>query len=118
MASMQLFGPKSNVGAWAFVGGVLLAFISAMFAHPIISILVFASAVLVGLSNINKKEEQSFLLAIIGVGVIGFVAFSNGVALIPLGGEFLAAAVSNIGGFLTAAAATWLFFFMLDKLKK
>lgn len=118
MARMQIFGPKSSVGAWAFVGGVLLAFITAMYAHPVLSILVFGAAVLVGLSNIDKKEEQSFLLAIIGVGVIGFVAFTNGIALVPIGGELLAAAVGNIGAFLTTAAAVWLFFFMLDRLKK
>lgn len=114
----DIFGPKSSVGAWAFVIGVLLALISAVTANPTIAILLVPAAVIVGLSNINKKEEQSFLLAIIGIGVIGFTAFSTGAALIPVGGQLMSAAVTSIGAFMTAVSAVWLFFFVIDKLMK
>lgn len=114
---MALISPKSNIGAYSFLAGILLSILAVYFANPIVGVLVLATAVIVGMSNVQKKEENVFLLAIIGIGVVGFVAFQTAASTVPMLGTFLAAVVGGVGGYFTLVAAVFLVVFIWGKLK-
>ncbi len=87
------------LGRWAFIGGIILAILSAFFVIPEIEILLFGLGVIVGLINIQEKESVSFLVSVIALLVIG-------VAILQIGGltEAAVKVLSQILTFISAAA--------------
>ncbi|MEM4605779.1 MAG: hypothetical protein QW103_01955 [Candidatus Pacearchaeota archaeon] len=95
-----------TIGGWAFVIGLVLAFVIAAFGSqqtwPVYTLLVLG--LLVGFFNINEKEVSSFLLAAVA---FMFTFFSLGVIVkvIPIFGESLAYLFTLINAFVAPAAA-------------
>ncbi|MBZ1348304.1 MAG: hypothetical protein KYQ20_00830 [Candidatus Nealsonbacteria bacterium] len=86
-----------KIGRWAFIGGIILAILSALFVIPEIGILLFGLGIIVGLINIQEKESVSFLVSVIALLIIG-------VAILEIGG-LTQAPVKILGQILTFMSA-------------
>lgn len=67
-------GKSINYGEYAFLGGILLAFIIGVLSSvvpstmvPVVMALLFVLGTIVGLVNIREKEANSFLIATIAI---------------------------------------------------
>lgn len=97
---------ENHVGAWAFIVGLVLAIVIAIFgiqqAWPIYLLAILG--VVVGLLNISDREVLPFLIATIAF-LFTFATLSGIVSPIPGVGPSLASFFSLINVFVAPAAA-------------
>ena len=63
----------SNIGKWAFFGGLVLAVVASFVSSAILPWIVGGLGVVVGLLNVTAREVRPFLLAAIGLTLALFV---------------------------------------------
>lgn len=89
----------SNVGKWAFIAGLVLAFISPLFVQVAWFYWVMAVlGLIVGFLNVTAEETKGFLLA-----AIGLILSASSVQGIPLVGEIVTFIMANIVAFIAPA---------------
>jgi hypothetical protein len=89
----------SQVGKWAFIGGIVLAVIAAFVTQ--LSWIYWALAVLgviVGFLNVTAEESRGFLLA-----AVALILSASAVQAIPLVGETVTTIMANVVAFMSAA---------------
>jgi len=78
---MAVTSKKGNgkIGAWAFLGGLILAVILGLFSaslnpsiYSVIVALLVIAGILVGLLNVTSKESQGFLLAGVSLVIVSY----------------------------------------------
>lgn len=92
----------SQLGEWAFIAGVILAILLGLFPSldsQGVSTLFLMLGVIVGLVNITKQETHNFLLAGIGLLIVG----TGGLQDIPGLGSFFSQIFFNITSFVAPA---------------
>ena len=88
-----------NLGKWAFLAGLVLAFVSPLFVQVAWFYWVMAVlGLIVGFLNITSEETKSFLLA-----AIALILSATSVQGIPLIGELVTFIMSNIVAFIAPA---------------
>ena len=100
----------SKMGEWAFLVGVLVAIVAAIFSGSstqttgIVTLVLVVLGLIVGLLNVTEKETTPFLVASAALLLTG-TAQTSLMVIPPVAlGKFLANAVSNIAVFVTPAA--------------
>ena len=92
-----------KIGAYAFLGGILLSIIFGFIYsinHPIwLSTVLIILGLIVGLLNIDDKNISLFLIA-----SITFIATSNSINAIPVIGDVLRGVLINLVYFVAPAA--------------
>ncbi len=76
-----------KIGHWAFIIGLLITVLSPFINIPFTATLLFILGLVVGFLNINERETNNFLLAVvalvlIGVGGIQLIALTDPLVLI------------------------------------
>jgi len=96
------------IGKWAFIIGivvaVLAAFVTAVSTTTILLIL-FILGLIVGLLNVDKKNNTEFLIAVVALLMVGMVSLgtlSVGQLVTPVG--YLQEILGNFIAFVAAAA--------------
>ena len=100
-----------QIGEWAFILGVIIAFLAGVFVGFLpnfeawIPLVLVILGILVGLLNIKDKETTPFLIAAIALLATGAInAFRIIDDAIPMLGTILANIFSNIAIFVAPAA--------------
>lgn len=97
-----------SIGSWAFIIGLIIAIIVAIFSAsnvPIWAVIVLAIlGIVVGLLNISEKEVTAFLIATIGF-LLSFQSLSNIFVQLKIGGDVISAFFSLLSVFIAPAAA-------------
>lgn len=95
---------KKTIGEWAFLAGIVLAVILAVFPAPAESTLpglvLGLLGLIVGLLNITATETKEFLIAVIALLLAG----SAGLEVFPSLGWTLSSILLNISQFVAPAA--------------
>ena len=89
----------SQVGKWAFIGGIVLAVIAAFVSQ--VAWIYWVLAVLgliVGFLNVTAEETKGFLLS-----AIALILSASSVQAIPLVGETVTTVMGNLVAFMSAA---------------
>ena len=89
----------SQVGKWAFIGGIVLAVIAAFVSQ--LSWMYWVLAVLgliVGFLNVTADETKGFLLS-----AVALILSASSVQAIPLVGETVTTVMGNLVAFMSAA---------------
>jgi hypothetical protein len=99
----------SNLGAWAFIIGVLIALVAGLagsiapglvaWGVPILVIL----GIIVGFLNISDRETEGFVFMTVAIVVVASLS-GTFLATVPLIGGAMQAIFSNIIAFVTPAA--------------
>ena len=89
---------KRTMGEWCFLGGVILAILAGFVDLTWIPAVLIVLGLLVGFMNITEKETESFLLAAVGLLLVG----TAGLGAIPLFGleGTLESILTNIATFV------------------
>ncbi|MFH1056931.1 MAG: hypothetical protein V1717_04010 [Candidatus Micrarchaeota archaeon] len=96
------------IGAWAFLGGLVIAVLAGFFttADATIVLVLGVLGLLVGLLNIADKEAQHFLVAGIAFLISAASLGSLGVQILGAsGGAQIAAVFNNVAVFVAPAVA-------------
>jgi len=97
---------KRSFGGWAFIAGLVLAVIIALFGMgqdwPVLVLLVLG--LIVGLLNISDKEVGPFLIAAIAF-MLTFAALNDIAGAIPWIGDNLGSFFVLVSAFIAPAAA-------------
>ncbi|MDH4358818.1 MAG: hypothetical protein OEV37_02640 [Candidatus Berkelbacteria bacterium] len=94
-----------NVGKWAFIAGVILAILAGFFAIANLAVVLLILGLIVGFLNVAKEEQQSYLIAVIALIVIGVGSLQ---ALSVLGVSLADWTGTVFANFLTFIAASGL----------
>lgn len=76
---MAIRARENLVGAWAFLAGVVLALVIGVFSRGVISSIILAILVLLGLVVgifVSEKQVQTFLLASVSLVIVSFAGIS------------------------------------------
>jgi len=98
---------SQQVGAWAFILGVIIAILAGLFAGTLdamgagyVTLVLVILGLIVGFLNISDKETSGFLVAAIALIAVGTANLQE----IPYIGMYLASMVWNIAAFVAPAA--------------
>lgn len=97
-----------NYGAWAWLIGIILVLAMSFLANPWIAVIVGILALIIGLLNVSKTEQEMAVWWIIALGVVGIGALGTALAGLPGIGTFLQTFLTNLGLFFTVIAAVLL----------
>ncbi len=89
----------SDIGKYAFLGGVVLAIVMAFVSVPSGALILAVLGLVVGFLNISGSESQGFLIA-----AIALMMTATSVAVIPEVGGRIATITSNMAAFVAPAA--------------
>ena len=98
---------SSKVGAWAFIVGMILAFLGGIIislgvdAAIIIGILVICGLI-VGFINVSERETKDYLLAAVSLVVVTALGGTY-LSTVPLIGEYLEAVMRALMAFVVPA---------------
>ena len=81
-----------QVGKWAFIGGLVIAVITGIFAVPMLALVLFVLGIIVGFLNITATETEKFLIAAISLIVLGVASIET----LSILGATISAALSSI----------------------
>ena len=95
----------TQIGHWAFVGGVALSVVAGFVTWPYVPAIVFGLGLIIGFLNIVEKESTSFLVATIALLVIGVAGLQAAATSLPVGTltEVLTSVLNNFTAFVAAA---------------
>jgi hypothetical protein len=104
---MPLREKPESIGEWAFIGGLLLAvlagipeiFAPGLLGASLIAVVLLTLGLLVGLLNVTARETTDFLVAAIGLLLVG----SAGIGGLPLVGPLVSQMTTNIATFVAPA---------------
>ena len=100
---MSIRSQENLIGAWAFLGGVVLAVAFGMFSsdsiHPVILSILGILGVIVGFS-VAEKDVQTFLLASVSLVIVSYSGISGLVFNAAIGGLGIGKYVFTILGAL------------------
>ena len=89
----------SQVGKWAFIGGIVLAVIAAFVSQVAWMYWVLAVlGLIVGFLNVTAEETKGFLLS-----AVALMRSASSVQAIPLVGETVTTVMGNLVAFMSAA---------------
>ena len=89
----------SNIGKYAFLGGVALAIVMAFVSIPSGALILAALGLVVGFLNITSSESQGFLVA-----AIALMLTATSAGIIPEVGGVITAVTVNLVAFVAPAA--------------
>ena len=96
-----------KLGEWAFILGAVIAVVSGLAAGMLdattagyITLALVILGLVVGFMNIGDKDIQSFLIAVIGLILVGTANLGS----VPIVGVYLSAMVLNVAAFVAPAA--------------
>ncbi len=89
----------SDIGKYAFLGGVILAIVMAFVSIPSGALILAVLGLVVGFLNISSSESQGFLIA-----AIALMMTATSVSVIPEVGMSITAITANMAAFVAPAA--------------
>lgn len=89
----------SNIGKYAFLGGVALALVMAFVSIPSGALILAVLGLVVGFLNITSSESQGFLVA-----AIALMLTATSAGIIPEVGGVITAVTVNLVAFVAPAA--------------
>ncbi len=90
---------SGKIGRWAFLGGLVLAFVASIWPEQTWTIWVLAVVgVVVGFLNVTSAEAKTFLLAAIGLSLS-----ARALETLPYVGEATTSIIANVIAFVAAA---------------
>ncbi len=88
-----------KIGKWAFLGGLILAFVASIWPEQTWTVWVLAVVgVVVGFLNVTSAEAKTFLLAAIGLSLS-----ARALETLPYVGEATTSVIANVIAFVAAA---------------
>ena len=89
----------SKIGKWAFLGGLILAFVASIWPEQTWTVWVLALVgVVVGFLNVSSDEAKTFLLAAIDLSLS-----ARALETLPYVGEATTSIIANVIAFVAAA---------------